>query len=227
LVLKDAVVAFDLDGTLVDTAPDLIGTLNYILFEHGLIPVPLSSVRHLVGGGARRMLELGFAEAGRPFPDGAPQALVDRYLALYARRIADESRPFPGVAEALDALRADGARLVVCTNKRTDLSVALLEAVGLLDRFEAVIGSDRVSARKPDPAHLIETIAAAQGSLRRALMVGDSDNDVRSAKGAGVPVVAVSFGYTTTPARELGADAVIDRFPELPGVARRLLGPPH
>jgi phosphoglycolate phosphatase len=123
----------------------------------------------------------------------------------------------------LDGFRAAGARLLVCTNKRTDLSTALLDALGLLDRFDAVVGPDRVSARKPDPAHLIEAIAIAGGWLDRALMVGDSAADVGAARRANVPVVAVSWGYTEIPPVELGADAVIDRFAELPAVARVLL----
>jgi phosphoglycolate phosphatase len=221
--LRDAVIAFDLDGTLVDTGPDLIGALNGMLAEEGLAPRPVSAARHLVGGGTKKLVERGFAEAGRPFAQGAPDALVEDYIDRYLARIAQESRSFPGVTDTLDALSAEGARLVVCTNKRTDLSLALLEALDLLDRFAAVVGSDRVSMKKPHAAHVAEAIAIAGGARGRALMVGDSDNDVLSARGAGVPVVAVSFGYTETPAAELGADAVIDRFPELLPIARDLL----
>ncbi|HWE46859.1 MAG TPA: HAD hydrolase-like protein [Caulobacteraceae bacterium] len=222
-LLTGVTLAFDLDGTLVDTAPDLIGVLNQMLEEHGLPPVPLASARHLVGGGARRMLQHGFEEAGATVhPDEMP-ALDDRFVELYRARIARESRPFDGLEPALDALKAEGARFVVCTNKKTDLSLDLLAAVGLIDRFDAVAGPDVVSRRKPDPAHLIEAIRLGGGDPTRALMVGDSATDLLSARGARIPVVLVSFGYTETPVEALGADALIHRFHDLPAAARRLL----
>src|SRR5690606_4876931 len=133
------------------------------------------------------------------------------------------SRPFEGLLAALDALEADGARLCVCTNKRTDLSLALLGQLGLLDRFAAVAGADAVSARKPAAAHLVEAVAAAGGDPRRCLMVGDSQADVGCARAAGAPVVLVSFGYTDVPPAELGADAVFDRYDQLPALARRFV----
>jgi phosphoglycolate phosphatase len=221
--LSGATIAFDLDGTLVDTAPDLIGTLNLMLAEHGLPPVPLSSARHLVGGGARYLLEHGFREAGASFHAGDAPEMVERFIGLYLDRIALESRPFQGVEAALDELAAAGAILCVCTNKPTALALALLKAVRLIDRFAAVVGPDAVSARKPDPAHLIEAVKLAGGDPDRALMVGDSAADSAAAKNAGRPVVLVSFGYTETPVTALGGDAVIDRFADLPPVARRLL----
>jgi phosphoglycolate phosphatase len=221
--LTGATIAFDLDGTLVDTAPDLIGVLNQMLDEHGLPPVPLASARRLVGGGARRMLQHGFEEAGATVtPDELP-ALDDRFVELYRERIAHESRPFDGVEAALDTLAADGARFVVCTNKRTDLSLDLLAAVDMLDRFVAVAGPDTVTRRKPDPAHLIEAIRLGGGDPQRALMVGDSATDLLSARGARIPVVLVSFGYTETPVEDLGGDMLIHRFSDLPGAVRRLL----
>jgi phosphoglycolate phosphatase len=223
LDFEDAAIAFDLDGTLVETAPDLIGALNVVLSEHGLAPFPIAAARHLVGGGPRRMLERAFREAGASASEDELDALMERYIPLYLERIADHSHPYDGVETVLDGFRTAGARLLVCTNKRTDLSTVLLDAVGLLDRFDAVVGPDRVSARKPDPAHLIEAVAIAGGRLDRALMVGDSSADVGSARRAAVPVVAVSWGYTEIPPVELGADAVIDRFAELPAVARALL----
>jgi phosphoglycolate phosphatase len=221
--LAGATIAFDLDGTLVDTAPDLIGTLNVMLLERGLAPVPLASARRLVGGGARVMLEHGFAEAGARFDaDELPQ-LVERFVDLYRARIADESRPFEGVEAALDRLSEAGANLVVCTNKRTELSVLLLRELELHHRFAFIAGPDTVSRRKPDPAHLLEAVALGGGDPARVLMVGDSSADVNAARGAGVPVVAVSFGYTEIAARDLGADAVIDRFEELHAHALALL----
>ncbi len=221
--LRGAVIAFDLDGTLVETAPDLIGALNIVLGEQGLAHVPLASARNLVGRGARKLIERGFAEAGRPLDEAQIGGLVARFIEAYATRIASESRPFPGLIDALDELLAAGAVLCVCTNKRTDLSVALLDALHLTPRFVAVIGADRAPKAKPDPSHVLAAIAAAGGDPAFALMVGDSANDVDAAKAANVPVVAVTFGYTDTPAAELGADAVIDRFDELPATARRLL----
>jgi phosphoglycolate phosphatase len=221
--LRGAVIAFDLDGTLVETAPDLIGALNVVLGERGLPLVSVGAARALVGRGARKLIERGFAAAGQPLDDAEIGGLVARFIEAYSARIARESRPFPGLSAALDELEAAGAILCVCTNKRTDLSLALLDALHLTPRFAAVVGADRAPKPKPDPSHLLAAIAAAGGDPAFALMVGDSANDVDSAKAAGVPVIAVTFGYTETPAQDLGADAVIDRFDELPAVARRLL----
>jgi len=219
------VIAFDLDGTLVDTAPDLIGTLNQILAEHDHDGLPLDSARRVVGHGARAMLTLGFEAAGEALAPDRMDRLFAHFIELYVGRIAMASRPFPGVVEALDELDAAGARLVVCTNKRTDLSLALLDALGLTARFAAVVGPDLAGAYKPDRKHLVYAVEAAGGALERTLMVGDASTDTGVARAAGVPVVAVSFGYNDIPAAELGADALIDHFGELPATARRLLAP--
>lgn len=222
--LSGVTIAFDLDGTLVETAPDLIGTLNAMLGELGYPQVPLSAARRLVGGGARRMLEHGFEEAGVKFDPSEEPRLVEDFVARYLRRIADESHLYDGVEETLDALAAAGATFCVCTNKRTDLSVALLGRLGVLDRFACVVGPDLVSARKPDGAHVREAIEMAGGDPARALMVGDSDADVMSARVAGVPVVVVDWGYTEIAPAALGGDVLIERFAELAQVAPRLLG---
>lgn len=149
--------------------------------------------------------------------------MVERFVELYRHRIADESHLFPGVEAALDHLADQGAILLVATNKRTDLSLELLDRLGLLSRFAAVVGPDAVSRRKPDPAHLIEAIHKAGGDPARAVMVGDSANDVIPARAADIPVVAVSFGYTETPAADLGADRLIDHFDQLPQAVAELL----
>ena len=214
---------FDLDGTLIDTAPDLIGALNAVLAEQNLPPVALSDTRHLVGHGAKTMIERGFARAGAPLPPEKIPALFDRFIELYLGRIAQDSVMFDELETTLDLLAAQGAKLAVCTNKRTDLSLALLDATGLTWRFAAVVGPDMAPAPKPDPRHLLTAIAMAGGSVERALMVGDSISDVLAAKAADVPVAVVSFGYTETPAHELGGDVLIDHFTELPAIARRLL----
>jgi phosphoglycolate phosphatase len=219
------VIAFDLDGTLIDTAPDLIGVLNFILAEHGHDGLPLEAARTIVGHGARAMLARGFAAAGETLGSGQMDHLFDRFIELYVGRIAVASRPFPGLESALDDLTGAGATLAVCTNKRTDLSLALLEALGLAPRFAAIVGPDLAGAYKPDPKHLAYTVEAAGGALSRALMVGDASTDTEAARAARVPVIAVSFGYSDIPAAELGADALIDHFGELPATARRLLRP--
>jgi phosphoglycolate phosphatase len=214
-VLDGATIAFDLDGTLVDTAPDLVASLNIILGEEGLPPLPFDDVRKMVGRGAKALLERGFAAAGAPLDAESAPDLVERFIALYLGRIAHESAPFPGVVETLVGLREAGAKLAVCTNKLTHLSVALLDALDLTRHFDAVVGADHAPAAKPDPRHLLATIAAVGGDPARAVMVGDSINDALSAKAAGVPVLLVSFGYTEAPVETLGGDLLIDAFPDV------------
>jgi phosphoglycolate phosphatase len=224
--LAGATIVFDLDGTLVETAPDLMGTLNVLLQREGVAPLPLSQARSLIGAGAKALLARGFAVAGQPLEEPRLSILFDDFIAYYLAHIADESRPFEGVIAAMDVLEAGGARLAVCTNKRTDLSLALLDALGLTRRFAAVVGGDAAPAQKPDPRHLTTTIERAGGRLDRAVMVGDSASDARAAQAAGVPLVLVSFGYTDIPAAELGADVVIDHFEDLPAACARLLATP-
>ncbi len=217
------VIAFDLDGTLVDTAPDLMGALNTLLGEEGLPPLAYETAPLLVGRGAKVMIERGFAAAGEPLDEARASRLFERYISLYLGRIADESRPFEGMIDCLDALQAEGAILAVCTNKRTDLSLALLDKLDLTKRFKVIVGADQAPRPKPDASHLLHTIALAGGDPARALMVGDSINDVLAARNAGVPVVLVSFGYTDIPPRDMDADVLIDRFDEFWAAALKLV----
>jgi phosphoglycolate phosphatase len=219
--LAGATIAFDLDGTLIDTAADLVGSVNSLLRQESLPDLPLASARLMVGKGARALIERGFAVAGAPLEPAATPTLVERFIEIYRARIADESRPFEGVEAALDVLAGAGAVLCVCTNKHTDLSLALLDALGMTSRFAAVVGADRAPAAKPDPRHLFAAIAAAGGRNDRALMVGDSISDIAAARAAAVPSVVVSFGYTEIAPGELGADHLIEHFDQLPAIAAR------
>ena len=221
--LEGWTIAFDLDGTLVETAPDLIGTLNRMLGARDIPRMPVEAAQHLVGHGALALLRHGFQEAGAAWDEAKAPALLEEFLADYLANIAVHSRPYDGVVETLERLAARGAILCVATNKRTDLSVALIGALGLGRHFAVVCGPDRVSARKPNGAHVREAVQLAGGDPARAVMVGDGAPDVQAAKAAGVPCVVVSFGYTPIPAAELGGDVLIDRFGELEGAIERLV----
>lgn len=217
-------IVFDLDGTLVDTAPDLIGALNAILTREGLAALPLEQARNMVGQGVRVLLDRGLAaERVRVSPLRFEQLYAD-FLTLYESRIAAESRPFPGAAEALQWLARHGWTLAVCTNKLENLSRKLLGELGLLDRFAAVCGGDTFPVRKPDPQALLGTLARTGGDPRLAIMVGDSKTDLDTARNASVPVVGVTFGYTDVPMASLGPDRLISHFEDLPEAVDLLVG---
>jgi phosphoglycolate phosphatase len=219
-------VVFDLDGTLVDTAPDLVATLNTIFAREGLPPVTYAAARNMVGGGARLMVERGLAAEQRILPAAEVDRLCRDFIDHYAAHIADRSRPFPGLEAALDELAACGLSLIVCTNKLEWLSVRLLDALGLSKRFAAICGADTFGLKKPDPELLRRTLERAGGRADRAVMVGDSASDIDMARAASVPVVAVDFGYTEIPVGELNADRVISAFRDLPKAVLGLLGDP-
>lgn len=208
-------LVLDLDGTLVDTAADLIATLNLILTAEGLRPVTRDDAGALLGAGARAMIERGFRLNAAALDVATLDRLFAAYIPLYEARIAEESRPFPGAVEALDRFAAAGWRLAICTNKLEGLSRRLLDELDLSPRFAAICGGDTFPVRKPDAGHLLGTIARAGGTRETTVMVGDSATDVNAAKNAGVPVVGVTFGYTDAPVASFGPDAVIDRFDEL------------
>jgi len=216
-------IIFDLDGTLVDTAPDLLGALNAVLTVEGHEPVVPADLRHIVGHGARAMFEHALLRTGAPVTPERMKTLTEQFLAHYRVNIASGSRPFPGVPETLTLFASKGAGLGVCTNKPQDLTELLLDALDLTRHFPAIIGGGRTPYSKPDPRHLLETVAALNGRRERAVLVGDSPVDVAAARAADIPVIAMSYGYTPVPVHELGADAVVDDFAKLPEVIARLM----
>jgi phosphoglycolate phosphatase len=216
-------VVLDLDGTLVDSAPDLVATLNIIFARTGLPPVAYDAARNMVGGGARALIVRGLKAEGRTLDVIEIDRMVSDFVDHYAAHIADQSRPFPGLESALDTLAARGCRLAVCTNKLEWLAVRLLDALALSDRFAAICGGDTFGLQKPDPEILRRTIARAGGDVGSTVMVGDSLTDIATAHAAGVPIVAVDYGYTVTPVAEMGADRVIGALSALPGAVFDLL----
>ncbi len=214
---------FDLDGTLVDSLPDLAAALNRTLAEAGLPPHPPDAVARMVGHGVARLVERGFAAAGAPLDLAALPRWVERFLVFYADDLSARTRPYPGVVKALDALAAAGWRLGVCTNKPARLAVELLDALGPAGRFGAVTGGDSAQESKPHPASLLMALDRLGVPAAAAVFVGGSETDVLAARAAGVPVALVRGGYTAVPVEELGADAVVDDFAALPAVLAPLL----
>jgi len=216
------IVGFDLDGTLVDSNRDLAPALNHTLATIGRAPVEPEAVRRFVGGGTRMMLNRALDFTGGALPEAEFEAALGELLAHYEAHIADHTVPYPGCLEALDALAARGCRLAVITNKLEVYSRKLLDALGMTERFALILGGDTLGPGRAKPApDMIDTAILMCGGGRFA-MVGDSSFDVRAAKNANVPVVALSFGYNDMPAHELGADAVIDDYGELVGALARI-----
>jgi phosphoglycolate phosphatase len=216
-------VVFDLDGTLVDTAPDLINALNFILEREGMPPVPLHAARTMIGAGARKLIERGLELDGRVTSVEDISRLTNDFIDYYADHIADASRPFEGLESALDDLSGRGYRFAVCTNKLEWLSKLLLDQLGLSARFAAICGADTFGVSKPDPAILRQTIALAGGQLSSAIMVGDAGPDIGVARRAGIPVIGVEFGYTEIPIADLQPDLLIGHFRDLPAAVESLM----
>lgn len=205
-------VVFDLDGTLIDTAPDLIRATNHVLGLAGLDPVAGHEIRPFVSFGSRRMIERGLELHSHVLDDAEIDRLWREFLTYYAANIAVDSRPYPGLEVALDQLANAGVRIAVCTNKMESLSRDLLDALGLTHRFAAICGRDTFPVCKPHPDHLTGAIASAGGHAGNAVMVGDSETDVATARAAGIPVIGVTFGYTDVPMRDLQPDALIEHY---------------
>jgi phosphoglycolate phosphatase len=216
-------VVFDLDGTLVDTAPDLINALNFVLNREGMPAVPMKSARNLIGGGARRLIERGLELDGRQAGLADITRMTDDFIGHYAAHIADQSQPFEGLEGALDDLSARGYRFAVCTNKLEWLSKLLLDQLGLSSRFSAFCGADTFGVSKPDPAILRQTVARAGGQLASTIMVGDAGPDVGVARRAGVPIIGVEFGYTEVPIADLRPDRLIGHMRDLSAAVESLI----
>lgn len=208
-------VVFDLDGTLVDTAPDIVAYLNEMLAELGRPGLDSDAVRPMIGDGVRSLMIRGLDASGGVPDDLDIDALFDSYLERYTEEPARQSRPYDGVIECLDALKSAGIKMGVCTNKPQRPTDRLLARLGLDRYFGAVIGSDTLPVKKPDPAHLLGVLERLNVNPARAALVGDSATDLKTARAVGIPCVLVSFGYTVAPAEDLGADHVIDHFADL------------
>jgi phosphoglycolate phosphatase len=219
---KPPVIVFDLDGTLVDTAPDLVAAVNYVLGREGLPSLPLEAARKMIGSGARALIERGLEQEGSIKSPADVSRMTDDFIDYYRQHIADESRPFDGLDAALDALAADGYRFAVCTNKLEGLSRLLLDKLEMSPRFAAICGADTFGVAKPDPTPLRETVARAGGDLATAIMVGDSGTDIGAARRAGIPVIGVTFGYTLVPIEDLKPDRLITHMSDLPAAVASL-----
>jgi phosphoglycolate phosphatase len=216
---------FDLDGTLVDTAPDLLGATNAVLAAQGRKAIDPVSLRHMVGFGAGALITQAMAATGPAMADGALPGLVEIFITHYRAHIADFSRPFAGVEETLKILKDGGARLGLLTNKPAELTGLLLDRLGMTGLFAAIYGAGRKAYTKPDPRifhDVVEDVFAKDGGGGPAVMIGDSITDLATAQAAGAPCILMSYGYTPVPAGELGADLVLDDFTHLPAALKKM-----
>ena len=222
--MTQPIIVFDLDGTLVDTSPDLLAALSHSLKESGLPAIDPTLFRAYLGMGGRAMIERAFRQANRTLDADQHEQLITTFLQHYTDNIPGTSQPFPGVIEAMQRFADSGWKLAICTNKFEKLSQALVEGLGIHAHFAANCGADTFAWRKPDPRHLLSTIEQAGGDPDRAVMVGDSKTDIDTAKAAGIPVVAVDFGYTDQPVATYEPSMVISHYDELTvAVAEKLI----
>lgn len=221
--MENLTLVFDLDGTLVDTAPDLINAANYVLSLKDFAPADEQLLRPKISFGARAIIEEALACQGATLPAQDIDHLFDRFIDHYSANIAKDSLPYPGLTDVLAQLQQQGARLAVCTNKRENLSLDLLEQLGLTPYFQFIAGRDTFPIHKPDPRHLLLTIEAAGGTRSRAIMVGDSQTDISTAQAAKIPVIGVTFGYSTPPMAALRPDVTIDSYDDFSGAVADLL----
>lgn len=209
------IIVFDLDGTLIDTAPDLLDSLNHCLKGVNIEPVDGSEINRIVGFGSRVMIERAFAVRRKNLAPGQLDTLQAEFFDHYTNNVPGRSQPYPGVLEAIERFKQAGYTAAVCTNKLEGMSLALLKALAIDHHFQAICGGDTFPVRKPDPAHLRGTITMAGGNPERAVMVGNSRTDIDTAKAAGIPVIAVDFGYTDRPVHEFEPSRIISHFDQL------------
>jgi len=213
-------LVFDLDGTLIDTVPDLANALNEVLREHGYAPFPPREVQSMVGDGLSALLARGFAARGAEAAETA--TALPRFLSLYEANAANLSRPYPGVTETLVELRRRGYRTAVCSNKAERATLVVLNGLGLLPLFDGIAGGDHFAVRKPDPGHLLGLITELGGQPERAAMIGDNENDAAAAHAAGVALLLMRYGYARIDPARLDPAALLDRFTDLPLALDRL-----
>ncbi|GGB42473.1 phosphoglycolate phosphatase, bacterial [Roseibium aquae] len=220
-----SVAVFDLDGTLVASLEDLVASLNAVLESEGCVPVEPSSMRGHVGFGARVLIQKGLEANGRPWTAPDIEARLPRFLDHYERTFTTHTRPFEGALAALDRLRSNGWRLAICTNKSTRLTLPLLEELDLRDLFDAVVAGDTFENAKPHGEPVLGAIQLAGGTVQGSVMIGDTRTDIDAARAAGIPAIAVTFGYSPVPVAELGADGVIGHFDQLDAALSGLSSP--
>lgn len=222
--MSKPILVFDLDGTLVDTAPDLIDSINVVLQAAGLKPESQEALIDQVSFGGKMMIARALENQNRIVDAAEIDGLYDAFIDHYNANMPGRSRPYPGVMNMIDAFSGAGFIHAVCTNKLQQSAVRLLRELGIDDRFRAICGQDAFAFKKPDPRHLTETITRAGGDAAKAIMVGDSETDIRTAQAAGIPVIAVDFGYTPVHVREFAPDAIISHYSEFtPELVARLL----
>jgi phosphoglycolate phosphatase len=218
--MGDFLLVFDLDGTLIDSAPDLRAAVNGMLRERGHAPLSLAQVRSMIGDGVPALVARALAASGAD--PGEEAGALRRFLQLYEADAVRLTRPYPGVPTTLAALRRRGYRAAICTNKPQRATIAVLQGVGLLPFFDGIAGGDRFAVRKPDPGHLLGIIAELGASPAASAMIGDNENDAAAARAAAVPLVLMRYGYARVAPDTLSADALLDRFSELPDTLERL-----